>query len=187
MKVKLVGLGLLVLSGIFLMPGRALASTFAPDSDGQLACEATDIIQGQIIDIRSAWDTERVAIWTTATVQVQGNVKGKMLRGGVVEVKEVGGTVDGLTITAIGFPTFGKGEEVVMLLRPWEDNSAAYRVWGYGRGMYNIARDGRQGAVAHRYDTRKSGKATMFTDHIPPIVPLDRLNRELAALAKNCK
>jgi hypothetical protein len=187
MKEKLMVLGLLGLSGILLMSGRASASTFAAASDGQLACEATDIIQGRIIDIRSAWDEEQLAIWTTATVQVQGNVKGKTVRGGVVEVKEVGGTVNGLTIAAIGFPTFRKGEEVVMLLRPWEDHSPAYRVWGYGRGMYNVARDGKQGAVAHRYDTRKSGKATMFTDQIQPIVPLDRLNRELAALAKNCK
>ena len=187
MKEKLVVLGLIVMCGVLIVSVRASASTFAAATDLQIACEATDIIHGQVVDVRSAWDEERVAIWTTATVQVQGNVKGNMLRGGVVEVKEVGGTVNGFNITAIGFPTFRKGEEVVMLLRPWEDNSAAYRVWGYGRGIYNIARDGRQAAVAHRYDTRKSGKATMFTDRIPPTVPLDRLNRELAALAKNCK
>ncbi|MDP2606507.1 MAG: hypothetical protein Q8S00_28530 [Deltaproteobacteria bacterium] len=187
MKEKLFVLVLIVMCGVLIGTFRVSASTFTAASDGQLACEATDIIQGQVIDVRSAWDEERVAIWTTATVQVQGNVKGKMVRDGVVEVKEVGGTVNGFNITAIGFPTFRKGEEVVMLLRPWEDNATAFRVWGYGRGMYNIARDGRQAAVAHRYDTRGTGKATMFTDRIPPIVPLDRLNRELAALAKNCK
>lgn len=186
MKEKSFVLGIIVMCGVLIVSVRAPASTFAAASDLQIACEATDIIQGQVIDVRSAWDEERVAIWTTATVQVQGKVKGNMLRGGVVEVKEVGGTVNGFNIAAIGFPTFRKGEEVVILLRPWEDNSA-YRVWGYGRGMYNIAREGRQAAVAHRNDTRKSGKATMFTDRIPPIVPLDRLNRELAALAKNCK
>lgn len=187
MKENMIVLGLLLLSGILGISGKASGSTFAAVSDRQLTCEATDIIQGQVIDVRSAWDEERVAIWTTATVQVQGNIKGKMLRGGVVEVKEVGGTVNGFTIAAIGFPTFHNGEEVVMLLRPWEGNSTAYRVWGYGRGMYNLTRDGKQGAVAHRYDTRESGKTTMFTDRIPPIVPLDQLNRSLAALAKSCR
>lgn len=169
------------------MSANASASTFAAASDLQLACEATDIIQGKVLDVRSAWDDEHVAIWSTATVQIQGKVKGNMIGGGVVEVKEVGGTVDDINITAIGFPTFTKGEDVVMLLRPWEDNSSTYRVWGYGRGMYSIARDRRQAAVANRFDTRETGKATMFTDQIPAIVPLDRLNRELSALIKNCK
>jgi hypothetical protein len=187
MKEKSFLLGLIVMCGVLIGSFRASASTFAPASDLQITCEATDIIHGQVVDVSSAWDEERVAIWTTATVQVQGKVKGNMLRGGVIEVKEVGGTVNGFNITAIGFPTFRKGEEVVMLLRPWEDNATAFRVWGYGRGMYHIARDGRQAAVAHRFDTRATGKATMFTDRIPAIVPLDRLNRELAALAKGCK
>ena len=179
--------GFILMCGVLIVSATASASTFERVSDSQLACESTDIIHGQVVDVRSAWDEERVAIWTTAIVQVHGKVKGNMLRGGVVEVKEVGGTVNGFNIKAIGFPTFRKGEEVIMLLRPWEDNSPAYRVWGYGRGMYNIAHDSRQGAVAHRYDTRESGKPTMFTDRIPPVVPLDRLNRELDALVKNCK
>ncbi len=187
MHVKLFVLGLMLMCGVFTLPVTAPASTFARVSDLQIACEATDIIHGQVVEVRSAWDQERVAIWTTATVQVHGKVKGNMLRGGLVEVKEVGGTVNGFTVKAIGFPTFLKGEEVVMLLHPWEDGSMAYRVSGYGRGKYNVARDERQGAVAHRHDTRESGKTTMFTDRIPPVVPLDRLNRELAALGNNCK
>jgi hypothetical protein len=187
MKKKLFVLRIILMCGPLIAPVRASASTFAPTSDLQIACEATDIIHGQVLDVRSAWDDDRVAIWTTATVQIHGKIRGNMSRGGVVEVKEVGGTVNGFNITAIGFPTFRTGEEVIMLLRPWEDNAPAYRVWGYGRGMYSIARDGRQTAVAHRFDTRETGKATMFTDRIPAIVPLDRLNRELSALIKNCK
>jgi hypothetical protein len=180
-------LGLILMCGLLILPVTASASTFARVSDSQIACEATDIIHGQVVEVRSAWDEERVAIWTTATVQVHGKVKGNMLRGGVIEVNEIGGTVNGFTVKAIGFPTFLKGEEVVILLHPWEDGSMAYRVSGFGRGKYNIARDGKQGAVAHRHDSRESGKATMFTDRIPPVVPLDRLNHELATLGNNCK
>jgi len=187
MHAKPFALSLSLMCGVLILPVTASASTFARVSDSQIACEASDIIHGQVVEVRSAWDEERVAIWTTATVQVHGKVKGNMLRGGVIEVKEIGGTVNGFTVKAIGFPTFRRGEEVVMLLQPWDNGSSAYRVWGYGRGMYNIARDGRQGAVAHRHDTRESGRATMFTDRIPPVVPLDRLNRELAALGNNCR
>jgi len=187
MRAKPFVVGLILICGVYILPIMASASTFVRVSDSQIACEATDIIHGQVVEVRSAWDQERVAIWTTATVQVQGKVKGNMLRGGLVEVKEVGGTVNGFTVKAIGFPTFLTGEEVVMLLHPWDDGSTAYRVTGYGRGKYNIARDGRQGAVAHRHDTRESGRAIMFTDRIPPVVPLDRLNRELAALGNSCR
>jgi hypothetical protein len=179
--------GSLVLGGgVLLMSMSAPASQFEPVRDAQLVCEATDVVRGQVTDVQSAWDKDRVAIWTTATVQVEDVIRGNAARGARFQVKEVGGTVAGYTITAEGFPTFRKGEEVVLLLKPWEDGSGAHRVWGYGRGMFVVGRREGGEPTASRHDVVESGRATMFTDRIPPTVVLGTLIRELGALARRC-
>jgi hypothetical protein len=178
---------LVLAGGVLLVSTAASASIFEPVSDAQLVCEATDIVHGQITDVQAAWDAERVAIWTTATVQVDEVIRGNMPLHGLVQVKEVGGTVDGYTIKADGFPTFKKGDEVVLLVRPWEDGSGTYRVWGYGRGMFTVARREGRAPATYRYDVAESGRPTMFTDRIPPTIILEALNRELGTLARGCE
>lgn len=165
----------------------ASASLFEPVSDVQLVCEATDVIHGQITDVQAAWDAEHAAIWTTATVQVGEALRGPLSPGALVTIKEVGGTVDGYTIKAEGFPSFQGGQEVVLLLRPWEDGSGAYRVWGYGRGLFAVDRTAGREPTTRRYDVVESGRATMHTDQIPPTPPLSALNRQLSALATTCE
>lgn len=173
-------------SGLLFPSPHATASLFEPVSDRQLVCETTDIVHGQVTDAQAAWDMERTAIWTTATVEVHDVIRGSLSPHALIQVKEVGGTVDGYTIQAEGFPTFRSGEEVVLLLRPWEDGSGAYRVWGYGRGMFAVARRENRAAAASRHDVVESGRPTMFTDRIPPALLLDDLNRELNALVRRC-
>ena len=178
--------GFILAGGALLVSVQASASMFEAVSDAQLVCEATDVVHGQITDVQSAWDAGHTAIWTTATIQVQDVIRGNTPRGALVKVKEVGGTVADYTITAEGFATFRKGEEVVVLLRPWDDGSGAQRVWGYSRGMFIVGREAGGAPTARRHDLAESGRATMFTDRIPPAIVLDALNRELGALARQC-
>lgn len=117
--------GIILAGATAHLSGPVSASLFEPVSDAQLVCEATDVIQGQVTEVQAAWDEARTAIWTTATVQVTDVLRGATPRSADITVKEVGGTVDGYTIQAEGFPTFRQGEEVVLLLRPWEDGSGA--------------------------------------------------------------
>ena len=172
--------------GVLLPSLRAPASVFEPVSDTQLVCESTDVIHGQVTDLQAAWDNEHTAIWTTATVQVQEAMRGNLPHDAIITVKEVGGTVDGYTIKAEDFPTFQKGQEVVMLLQSWDDGSGMYRVWGYGRGMFAVARQKGRAAAASRYDVVESGRPTMFIDQVPPTVSLDVLTHQLSALARKC-
>ena len=184
---QLVG-GLILVGEGFLCTSPAFASTFEPVSDAQLVCEATDVVHGRITDVQSAWDDGRTAIWTTATVQIDGTNRGQLPRAAVVRVKEVSGTVGDYTIKAEGFPTFQQGSEVVLFLRPWEDGTDTYRVWGYGRGMFLVARGQGHEPTTQRYDVAESGgQPTMFTDRIPPTIVLEALNHELDALARTCK
>lgn len=179
--------GVLLVSGLCFRMREAAASLFEPVSDSQLVCETTDVVHGQVSDVQAAWDEEHSAIWTTATVQVGEAIRGGMASNAAIKVKEVGGTVEGYTIKAEGFPSFRAGDEVVLLLQPWDDGSGTYRVWGYGRGMFSVSRAAGQAPGARRYDVVESGRATMFTDRIPPTLPLDALHRELGALSRACK
>ncbi len=170
----------------FGLASPSFASLFEPVGDRQLVCETTAIVRGQVTDVQSTWDAQHTAIWTTAMVTVTQGHRGSLTRGTAITVKEVGGTVGDLTIEAEGFPTFRTGEEVVLLLRPWDDGSGAYRVWGYGRGMFMVTRRGTLGATATRHDVQVSGRTTMFVDLIDPTTLLESLERELRTLAFTC-
>lgn len=175
-----------LLLGGLVATARVSASLFEPVSDAQLVCEATDIVRGRVSSVASAWDTAHRAIWTTATLQVDEVLRGPLLLGASVPLKEVGGTADGYAIQADGFPTFQDGEEIVALLRPWEDASRTYRVWGYSRGMFLVDRGPGGVPTARRFDLAESGQATMHVDRIPPAVVLDALSSQLRGLAKRC-
>ena len=163
-----------------------LASLFEPVRDRQLVCESTAIIRGKVTDARSDWDAQHQAIWTTAIVQIDAVHRGSLSPGMSITVKEVGGTVGSFTLAAEGFPTFTQGEEVVLLLRPWEDDPHTYRVWGYGRGKFTLTRRDGRGPTAIRADVDRSGRPTMFTDRLPPASVLGELEASLDSLAKSC-
>lgn len=176
---------LLVSAGV-TMSCPVFASLFEPVRDRQLVCESTAIVRGKVTEARSAWDPQGQAIWTTATVQIDAVHRGGLSPGTSITVKEVGGTVGSFTLEAEGFPTFQQGEEVVLLLRPWEDDPSTYRVWGYGRGKFNVTRQGGRGPTAVRADVDRAGRSTMVTDRLPPASVLDNLEQELSSLAKGC-
>ena len=52
-------------------------------------------------------------------------------------VREVGGTVDGYTQEAIGFPAIRRGEQVVLFLSKWESNGDL-RIHAYNQGKYLV-------------------------------------------------
>lgn len=172
---------------VLLASATVSASVFEPVSDRQLVCEAAHVVRGRVTSVRSAWDTAHTAIWTTASLQVDGTIRGALGRGAVATIKEVGGTVDGFTIRGEQFPTFREGEELVVLLRPWDDGSGAYRVWGYGRGMFVVERgpDGKAGS-ARRYDVVETGRPVMVTDQVPAVIVVERLEEQLRGLARGC-
>ena len=185
-SVRWTGWVFVLAGGLLVISTKVSASLFEPVSDGQLVCEATDVIQGQVTDVTTSWDEQRTAIWTTAAVQVGEVIRGQLSPGSVIRVKEVGGTVDDYTIKADGFPTFQSGEEVVMLLQPWEDDPAIYRVWGYGRGMFVVDRAGGGEATGRRHDVVEAGHPTQHVDRIPPTLVLGALHQQLRGLARGC-
>lgn len=169
-----------------LVPAAAWASMFEPVSDRTLVCESTAIIQGEVIQVDSAWEGSPEAIWTRAVIRVDRAMRGPYQPGQYIEVKEIGGTVGSYTLVAQQFPTFEVGEEIVTMIGTWDDGSGELRVHGYGRGMFGVTRQQGRPTLATRYDVLESRRPVMHIDRIPPVVGLDDLEREMRALSARC-
>lgn len=148
----LVKLGLL-----FILALPLSASQFVEVPFHQVATESDYIVRGTIGQTWSAWDDAHEVIFTYATVNVSryfGDVGGPQ----TLVIREVGGTVDGYTQEAIGFPVIRSGEDVVLMLSKWED-SADFRIHAFNQGKYMVReRGGREVLVA---DPSRQGEGRM--------------------------
>jgi len=136
------------------------ASQFVQQPFDQVAREAGYVVRGHVVDTFSAWDSAHDVIYTYATVRVQRYI-GETTGPDTLVVREVGGTVDGYTQEAIGFPMIRQGEQVVLFLSQWDD-SADYRIHGFNQGKYLVRnRDGVEILVE---DPVKQGDARMSRD-----------------------
>jgi hypothetical protein len=88
----------------------------------------------------SAWDDAHEVIYTYATVRVN-RYFGEATGPDTLVIREAGGTVDGYTMEAIGFPAIRSGEDVVLLLAQWE-GSADYRIHAFNQGKFLVRNRG---------------------------------------------
>jgi len=112
------------------------ASQFVDQPFDQVARESAYIVRGTIVDTWSAWNGAHDVIYTFATVRVH-RYFGEATGPDTLVVREVGGTVEGYTMEAIGFPAVRRGEEVVLLLSKWDDGSDL-RIHAYNQGKYLV-------------------------------------------------
>ncbi|HYI09100.1 MAG TPA: hypothetical protein VEK57_08505 [Thermoanaerobaculia bacterium] len=131
----------LILIGLLLVLALPLsASQFVEVAFDDAASGATYIVRGTVDQTWSAWDDAHQVIYTYATVHVT-RYFGETTGPDTLVVREVGGTVDGYTQEAIGFPAIRGGEKVVLLLSKWED-STDLRIHAYNQGKYLVRNRG---------------------------------------------
>lgn len=97
------------------------------------------IVRATVGPVQSAWDADHEVIYSYANLEVTRYISGAGPR--VLPIREVGGTVNGYTQQAIGFPELREGEEVVLMLAPWEEGSADMRIQAYSQGKYLVFQD----------------------------------------------
>jgi hypothetical protein len=136
------------------------ASQFVQQPFDEVAREAGYVVRAHVVDTFSAWDSAHEVIYTYATVRVQRYI-GETTGPDTLVVREVGGTVDGYTQEAIGFPMIRQGEQVVLFLSLWEDG-ADYRIHGFNQGKFLVRNRG--GAEILVEDPVKQGDARMTRD-----------------------
>jgi hypothetical protein len=136
------------------------ASQFIDVPFDQVARESSLVVRGTVENTWSAWDDSHEVIFTYATVRVS-RYFGETTGPDTVVVREVGGTVDGYTQEAIGFPAIRSGENVVLMLSRWED-SADYRIHAYNQGKFLVRMSGKQEILIE--DPVKQGDARLGND-----------------------
>lgn len=137
------------------------ASQFVELPFDQIASESQYIVRGHIVDTWAAWDDSHEVIFTYATVRVS-RYFGETAGPDTLVVREVGGTVDGYTQEAIGFPMIRRGEEVVLMLSQWEDGSEM-RIHGFNQGKFLVKQRGGLDVVMP--DAVRQGDARLTTPH----------------------
>jgi hypothetical protein len=130
---RLMSIGLLLLAVAVPLS----ASTFLKMSPRELVRDSAAVVQGKVLKVNSFWDASGRIIVTEAQIQVEEKVFGNT--PSVVVVRTFGGTVDGYTVEAHGFPKFQANERLLLYLGAEKDGAA--RVVGYQQGQFRIVRD----------------------------------------------
>jgi hypothetical protein len=110
------------------------ASQFVDVAFDQIARESKFVVRGHVLDTWSQWDESREVIYTYATVRVT-RYFGETTGPDVLMIREVGGTVDGYTMEAIGFPMIRRGEQIVAFL---SEDGSDLRIHAYNQGKFLV-------------------------------------------------
>lgn len=120
----------------------AMASQFVEQPFDQVARQSQYVVRGTLGTVTSQWDDAHEVIYSYATIRVK-HYFGETAGPDVLVVREVGGTVDGYTQEAIGFPALREGEDVVLFLSQWDDSSD-FRIESYNQGKLLVRHRGEQ-------------------------------------------
>jgi len=158
------------------------ASTFLAMSRDELVEKSSAVVTGRVVEVASFWNNEGTAIMTEAVIQIADSILGRV--DSHVRVRTFGGEVDGYRIVALGFPTFTRGEKLLLFLEP--QKGGVYKVLGYQQGEFRVRADetGREMAVpTWEADTVRILKADGKPARVPRAVPLEDFKREIRETA----
>ena len=103
----------------------------------QLAERSSIVALGSVADVRSYWNEGHTKIFTAITISVEETYKGD--RHPSITIIQPGGVVGIVRVTVSGVLTWERGEEVLVMVEPLDEES--YRISGFSQGMYRIERD----------------------------------------------
>lgn len=135
------------------------ASQFADVPFDQLARGSKYIVRATVVDTFSTWDASREVIFTYATLRVN-RYFGETTGPDTLVVRNVGGTVDGLTQMAVGFPELRRGENLVVMLNE-EGNDLVLN--GFNQGKFLVRNRG--GVEVLTADPVKQGDVSVADRH----------------------
>lgn len=124
---------LLVLFTALLVTGLAQAMTLRKMDVESLALASDLILRGVVTGQQVQVDPLSGRPYTDTTIRPQATYKGEA--GESVVIRQIGGTVDGITLWVSGTPRFEIGEELLVFLAP---HRGRFVLRGMGQGAFQI-------------------------------------------------
>lgn len=118
---------------ILLLTIAAQATTVERLTLDDLVKKSQQIVVGKVRDSRTYWSGNGKLIFTSYTIEVQENLKGRTSR--TVELTTIGGTMGDVTLHVAGMPAFNKGESAVVFI---ETTGVYSTVVGLGQGKFTV-------------------------------------------------
>jgi hypothetical protein len=146
------------------------ATTMVPLSLGDVVKQAPLAFVGEVVDVRSEWDSQgpTPSIVTIVTFDVASVLKGTV--GLRTELTFLGGTVGDVTLKVSDMPIFQKGDRDVLFVSG-RARSASPLV-GFSQGRYRVLRD----PLTHR-DYVQGTEGLLSTGLNAPLSPAPGLSR----------
>ena len=193
-----VQLGVLVVSGVLLLPRLAGATTVIAQSFSSLVQHAEVIAVGTVTAIESTWDAERAAPWTLVTFAELEVLKGDA-RQTELTLHILGGpTPDGRVLQIAGAPQFRLGERRIIF--SVGNQQYAVPLVGMWQGVYRVGFDPERGVetvhnhagqpvtrlpteaggIVHDGAARRQERPTQASAAMPLATFLERIEQELS-------
>jgi len=99
---------------------------------------STNVVEGRAVDSTSQWNPEHTFIFTYTHFEVRRALKGQAPN--TIMVRQIGGTVDGITQKVAGVRQWRQGEEAVLFLQPSSLPDGALVVTGLMQGNFQMRR-----------------------------------------------
>jgi plastocyanin len=108
-------------------------------TDPQLTGFADVVAHGEVISVEPRWDYDAGMIYTHVIIELRDVMKGDGQPGELLEIKQLGGEIDGLVLGIGGQASFAVGEETVFFLetRPRDGTFYTSALW---QGKFTIER-----------------------------------------------
>jgi hypothetical protein len=119
----------------------AAATIVRPLTVEQMSQVAKVVVHGRVVDRSAAWNEARNRIYTVTRVEVLDSVKGPAKVGEQITIRQIGGTVDGITQSVVGDAKMRAQEEVFLFLDRDEAQPLHYMI-GMAQGKFAIDRTG---------------------------------------------
>ncbi len=137
----------LSLSFALLMAAPASATLVRAVPLRALATQAHEVVRGHVLDNESLYDPVFRRVYTHTRVAVLETLAGQTTRGAVIEVRQIGGVLDGVESRVVGTAELAPGAEVVLFTRT---DGAHHYLLGMSQGAYAVDRRGPGSPALHR-------------------------------------
>ncbi len=130
-----------------LIVASAWATTVIPQTIEQLARNSSDVVEAQAIETHPEWNAEGKIIYTVTRFKVMKGLKGSA--PSEVVVRQMGGSLGGVTQKVAGIRHFTVGQQAVLFLRPSIEASGQMVVTGLFQGNFAVVKSSGQTYVTN--------------------------------------